>query len=264
MPTITTAEATLYYEEYGAGPPLIFLHGRSGNTLVWWQQIEAFAHSYRCILVDQRGWGRSGGVLPEPWADAFVPDLDAVLAALGVSEFAVVAQSMGGITANVFCGRYPGRVQAAVLCGTTGGFVPPAVQSLYYTAMTLADEQRAGWTGDSLAHPALGAHLYREQPNLARLYVMLSALNAPPRIAPDAGPPGPHEHQWHLPPHTLLIYGEEDALYPPEIVEAVAAEVPGCTALPVARTGHSVYFERPELFNDAVAAFLREHFQAQA
>ena len=126
MPVIERGGSTLYYERYGSGRPLVFLHGMAGNTLVWWQQVAFLEERYRCILVDQRGWGRSTGPLPEPWTDAFVPDLEAVLEELGVEEFAVVAQSMGGWTVDAFCRSNPGRVLAAVMTGTTGGYVPPA------------------------------------------------------------------------------------------------------------------------------------------
>jgi len=103
VPVIEWGESTLYYESYGTGRPLVFLHGMAGNTLVWWQQVAFLEERYRCILVDQRGWGRSTGPLPEPWTDAFVPNLEAVLEELGVEEFAVVAQSMGGWTVDAFC-----------------------------------------------------------------------------------------------------------------------------------------------------------------
>ena len=138
MPVIERGRGTLYYETYGSGRPLVFLHGMAGNTLAWWQQIAFFEKWYRCILVHQRGWGRSTGPLPEPWTDAFVPDLEAVLEELGVEEFAVVAQSMGGWTVDEFCRSNPGCVRAAVMTGTTGGYVPPGTEAVYQKARETA------------------------------------------------------------------------------------------------------------------------------
>jgi len=50
----------LYYEDTGGhGPTVLFLHGAGGNHLSWWQQVPAFAEEYRCVTVDQRGFGQS-------------------------------------------------------------------------------------------------------------------------------------------------------------------------------------------------------------
>ena len=54
---------SLYYEDTGGNAPtLLFLHGAGGNHLSWWQQVPVFGDEYRCITVDQRGFGRSSDV----------------------------------------------------------------------------------------------------------------------------------------------------------------------------------------------------------
>ena len=63
----------LYYEDTGGNAPtLLFLHGAGGNHLSWWQQVPVFAEEYRCVTVDQRGFGQS------PWsrlsANLMLPD----------------------------------------------------------------------------------------------------------------------------------------------------------------------------------------------
>ena len=53
----------LCYEDTGGnGPTVLFLHGAGGNHLSWWQQVPVFAEEYRCITVDQRGFGQSAAV----------------------------------------------------------------------------------------------------------------------------------------------------------------------------------------------------------
>jgi pimeloyl-ACP methyl ester carboxylesterase len=50
----------LYHEDTGGpGPTVLFLHGAGGNHLSWWQQVPVFAEEYRCVTVDQRGFGQS-------------------------------------------------------------------------------------------------------------------------------------------------------------------------------------------------------------
>ena len=55
---------------------------------------------------------------------------------------------------------------------------------------------------------------------------------------------------------TLFIVGEEDQLIAPAIIEAMHKKMPGSQFAKVPGAGHSVYFECPDAFNDALAAFL--------
>ena len=55
---------------------------------------------------------------------------------------------------------------------------------------------------------------------------------------------------------TLFLTSDEDGLIWPELSEAVHAQVPGARLVRVERAGHSTYFERPDVFNREVAAFL--------
>ena len=66
----------LYYEDSGGNAPaILFLHGAGGNHLSWWQQVPVFAEEYRCVTVDQRGFGQSPDVPggPGPTATTSAP-----------------------------------------------------------------------------------------------------------------------------------------------------------------------------------------------
>ena len=63
---------------------------------------------------------------------------------------------------------------------------------------------------------------------------------------------------------TLFIVGEVDQLIAPAIVEAMHKKVPGSQFAKVPGAGHSVYFEKPDEFNETVLAFLREAEQMRS
>ena len=256
VPVIKQKDSALYFEVHGAGRPLVFLHGMGGNTLVWWQQVPFFSRHYQCILVDHRGWGRSSGLLPEPWTDAFVPDLEVVLDQLGVGEFAVIAQSMGGWGVSAFCNTHRERIQAAVLTGTTGGFVPPQLRSLYENARVRAREMQSLWQLGHGPHQALGSRIYNEQPALAQLYIMLSGLNQPLNRNLSTGLPLSETNNLHLIDNTFFIYGDEDVVCPRQVIEAAAKETSGSVTHCVPHSGHSTYFEFADVFNKKVLNFL--------
>ena|SRR5215467_5569924 len=98
MPFFQTADGTrLAYEDYAAGPPIVFVAGWALNGDMWEYQVPFFAErGYRCVLPDRRGHGRSdrppAGYDPGTRAD----DLAALIEHLDLREITLVAHSAGG------------------------------------------------------------------------------------------------------------------------------------------------------------------------
>jgi pimeloyl-ACP methyl ester carboxylesterase len=100
----------------GDGIPILLVHGLAGASLTEWYQVAPkLAVERRVILVDHRGHGLSapGDIRFEVDDDA--DDLAGVLDDLGVAQVDVVGYSMGGIIAQAFALRHPGRVRKLVL-----------------------------------------------------------------------------------------------------------------------------------------------------
>src|SRR5260370_40047224 len=57
----------------------------------------------------------------------------------------------------------------------------------------------------------------------------------------------------------LFISGREDVVFPPRAAAALAKLVPGAQLESVPEVGHSVYFQRPEVFNRVVSNFFEMH-----
>lgn len=57
----------------------------------------------------------------------------------------------------------------------------------------------------------------------------------------------------------LFISGKEDVVFPPPAAAALASLVPGAQLESVPEAGHSVYFQRPEIFNRVVSNFFETH-----
>ena len=97
----------------------------------------------------------------------------------------------------------------------------------------------------------------QRNPNLANLYLQISRIN-PPRHDPAGGQPGgpgaADLSQLTVP--TLFFVGEDDQISPPQVIEAGAKAIPGSRVLKVPEAGHSVYFEKPDIFNFEVLRFI--------
>ncbi|GAC1347400.1 MAG: bromoperoxidase [Myxococcales bacterium] len=113
----------LYYEDHGAGKPVVLIHGWPLSGRSWENQVPALIEAgYRVISYDRRGFGWSS----QPWGgydyDTFAADLDALLQHLDLKGAALVGFSMGGGEVARYIGRYgTGRVAKAVFAAA----VPP-------------------------------------------------------------------------------------------------------------------------------------------
>src|SRR5438094_8660362 len=175
MPFMTKDGFRLYYEDTGGNAPVImFLHGAGGNHLSWWQQVPVFAGEYRCVTVDQRGFGQSPDVPGGPGPAALGADAVALLDHLGISRAAIVAQSMGGWAAVGAAMRAPERLWAIVLANTVGNLTNPEIAAVRERLAAASPPRPA-----VLWHAAIGPTFRKQQPVRPFLYPQVAGLNAP-------------------------------------------------------------------------------------
>lgn len=97
-------ENTIYYEDYGAGQPVILIHGWPLSQKAWEQQVWKLVESgYRCISYDRRGFGLSDA----PWDgydySTLASDLDALIRELDLRDCILAGFSMGGGEVVRYC-----------------------------------------------------------------------------------------------------------------------------------------------------------------
>ena len=197
MPHATSAGAKIYWEEHGAGDPLLLIMGL-GATLEWWQRlIPVFSASYRTIVYDNRGVGRSDVPLGPYAIPQMAEDAVAVMDAAGIASAHVFGASMGGMIAQELALNHPARVRSLILgCTACGGT----------QAVPAEKEVRA----------ALGARskMTREEAMWVMAPYIFDAGTLRERVAGLTMP-------------TLVIHGETDRLVPAENGRIVAKAIPG-------------------------------------
>jgi len=247
----------LYYEDSGGdAPTVLFLHGAGGNHLSWWQQVPVFAEEYRCITLDQRGFGRSSGV-SEQGPVSLATDALVLLDHLGVTRAALVTQSMGGWAAAGAVLKSAGRFWSVVMANTVGNLINPEIAALRQR-LAAASPPRP----PVLWHAALGPTFRKAEPARSFLYASIAGLNAPlPPAFREAMQrlTTPVERYAAASVTTLFLSSDEDGLIWPELSEKVHSHVPGSEFVRISGAGHSTYFERPDVWNREVGAFLKAH-----
>lgn len=251
MPRFEVTDAELYYEVHGQGPTVVFAHGIGGNHASWFYQVETFAHSYQVVTIDHRGFGLSTD--PERRGrEQFIGDLKALLDHLGVSEAALVGQSMGGGTVAGFTCSYPERVRALVLADTIAGYAEDGSIKIRMDAV------RAATDGLSQTERVLGPRIRAKSPALSVLYGQIASFNNY-TLKSIIGTP----RRWSAAELSatrvpvLFVVGLHDILFPADVVRMVQAQIPGSHLVEIADTGHSAYFENPVEFNDSVLSFFQ-------
>lgn len=254
MPYAALDGVDLYYEEHGAeGPPLVLAHGFFGNHAAWYQQIPFLEQHYRVVTYDQRGFGLShdkSGAGPGQAVD----DLRNLLDHLDIASCALAAHSMGGNCCLGFAVQYPERVRALVMADTLGNVVLP--EPLKQTQ----EERAQSIRGLSIVQRVLSEAFAQANPEAVQLFLQVYSFNQGHTPASQPRPRVPitlEEAAGTLAalPVQFLV-GEKDLLQPVDIVTSVAESIPGCELTVVPGAGHSVYFERPDVFNDTVHGFL--------
>src|SRR5262249_11383255 len=143
MPHLTTDDGVkLFYEEVGAGTPVVFVHEFAGDHRAWEAQLRHFGRRYRCIAYNARGYPPSD-VPPEPERysqDRARDDILAVLDGLGIDKAHIVGLSMGGFATLHFGFAYPKRARSLVVAGCGYGAAPD--RRAQFAAETAAMAQR--------------------------------------------------------------------------------------------------------------------------
>jgi 3-oxoadipate enol-lactonase len=253
MPHVKSHDASIYYEVHGEGPPLVLAHGAGGNAQIWWQQVPYFASRHRVVTFDHRCFGRSA-CAPESFKpEFFADDLIAILDALEIDRISLVCQSMGGWTGLRMALHHPERLSALVLCGTPGGIVTD--QIIAAAQRITKDAVEGGIKGNA----ALALGFQEREPGLSFLYDQIGAHNtgfSPELLGQLANALiEPDELKSYATP-TLVISGEEDALFPTDAIREIAGLIPGAELQTIPESGHSPYYEVPEIFNQMVDEFL--------
>src|SRR6266496_2831395 len=101
----------LYYEIYGTGKPLIFLHGNGGSIRSSSEKIEYFKKYFKVIAIDSRGHGKSIDTTSKQLTYVqMANDIKVLLDSLNIDSAFVSGQSDGGILGLLLAINFPGKI----------------------------------------------------------------------------------------------------------------------------------------------------------
>jgi 3-oxoadipate enol-lactonase len=257
----------VYYEIHGEaqGTPLVLVMGMAGSCRGWLAlQVPEFAPQHRTVIFENRGVGDSqdpGG--PFSTAD-LADDLAGLLDALGIERAHVLGVSLGGMAAQEFALRHPGRLERLVLTGTYAR--PDAKRRLL-----LEKWREMARSGTSPEVFVLERLLWTLQDETLEQKDLIEAMS---ESFPGSGLPiSPDlfvrqcdaclrhdsvDRLRQIPHRTLVICGRQDQLTPPKLHRELADEIPNARLVTLSYGAHLIMAESAQRFNETVLQFLGE------
>ena len=251
MPFARTSDGCeLHWEENGAGPPIVLIHGFASHLARNWRDtkwMEVLAGAgFRAIAYDQRGHGESTKLYdPARYAlTRLADDVIAVLDAAGADRGVLMGYSMGSRVALEAALRNPGRVGALVLSGIGANFRDFGGREgdREIVARALEADDPTGFSPAALTYRRFAEASRGDGRALAAFWRRTNRGLGPEDLSPIRAP-------------VLVVAGDEDAVAgdPRPIAEAI----PGARAVLLAGKNHATAVGARE-HREAVLAFLRD------
>lgn len=265
MPLAQANGIELFYEEQGAGDPLLLVMGLGADHLGWMFQLPAFARSHRTIVFDNRDVGRSSHTGGGYAIADLVGDTLGVADALGLERFHLLGLSMGGAIAQQVALKAPERIATLTLAATWAGASPAyAHAKVANWERELRDASRDEFF-DSMLLLTMSERFF-ETPGAvenARRLMRANPYPQPPEaFLRQARATMEHDLRGRLGELTMPVHAiasEHDLLIPPFKQAELAALIDGAQLTTIARAPHALHLEHAAEFNAAVLEFLARH-----
>jgi 3-oxoadipate enol-lactonase len=257
VPLLSVRDTRLFYEEWGKGPPLLFVHGLGSSTEDWSAQIEAFRDEYRVIVVDLRGHGRSEKEPGPRTVQSLADDVAALLRALEAVPAHVVGVSLGGMVSLELAAGHPELVSTLTVANTGPEVIPRSLGDRWkiwqrYLLLRFVSMQRLG---QILAGRLLPGSEH-EQSRTA--FAERFAKNSKEVYRDTLGAIVGWSVVARLPSIAcpVLVIAADQDYSPLEAKKAIADGVQNGRLVVIRDSRHATPVERPVAFNEALHQFL--------
>jgi len=238
---VSVGDLEMYYEEYGAGKPLLLLHGFGGCSQNWHPFIENLP-GYRLLLVDLRGHGYSNNPQKNFRHRQAANDVFLLLEKLQIDQFDAMGMSTGGMLLLHMSTSQPARIRSMVLISTTTNFpdqaraimrrasydtLPPEVKEMYRECAKRGESQIRELIAQFNA-------FYDDQDDMNFSSQTLSSITT----------------------RTFIVHGDRDNFFPLDIAENMRDSIPNSTLWVIANGEHVPIYDAVDDFTSKALAFL--------
>ena len=234
--------ARIWYAAYGAGTPVILLHGGLGHSGNWGNQVPVLVENgYSAILIDSRGHGRSTRDEQPYTYELLASDVLAVMEALRIERAGLVGWSDGACTALILASKAPERVAG-----------------VFFFACNMDPSGTKEFEFGTLVQRCFNRHVkdYAQlSPTPDQFDEFAGAVGLMQRTQPNYS--AEELAQIHVP--VVIVHGEHDEFIKREHAEYLARSIPGAEFVDLPHVSHFAPLQRPEQFSTAMLTFLSKN-----
>jgi pimeloyl-ACP methyl ester carboxylesterase len=244
-----------YWDTGGQGPTVVFVHPMAGSARSWIYQQPVFAKSgYRVIAYSRRNHYNSDMADKENPGIAS-EDIQDLADYLKLGKFHLVGAAQGGNVTTDYAISHPERLLSLVLSSRTAGVKDGAVAK---AVDMLKPEQ---WGKLPRWFQEIGPSYRAANPEGLKLWIEINETMASRKGGGRQRSANviSAEMLESMTVPTLLITGTADLTAPPSLVRQAARHIPHSEVVIVTETGHSLFWEQPDIFNRTVLDFFSRH-----
>jgi len=263
MPSIKINEIQMYYEVQGKGEPVVFISGLGGDHTVWNELLPRFTNSYRCLIFDNRGVGKTDKPKGVYSIGSFTKDVNNLMEVIGIPTAHIIGISMGGAIAQELAINYPEKVRSLILVSTwpkTDCFL----REINESAITLVKKldrtsfwrEHLLWCFTPAFYESNKEKIEAVRESLSEITQPVDAFVAQIRACID------HDTLDRLDTiksPTLIIVGDGDIITSPKFSALLKENIRDSRLTIIKGSGHSVTSQKPDRFVHEVLNFLRSH-----
>jgi len=272
LQTVQVEAYRLCYVVKGKGEPIVLIHGYGAGMWVWEKQMDALSKNYQVFAVDLPGHGFSDRPKIEYTPETYVRSLNCFMEGVGIEKAVLIGNSMGGGIAWGMAVSFPETQKKLILIDAAPPDVLDQVQNdsfrmlvevkdlPFFPYLLIASRNRGSIKGvleECVSNRSLITREITDRAfQLLRITGTTWVLTSTFKHATEALS---FKESLSLIPHpTLVIWGEQDLIFPVRVGEKLHSVIPRSILRTIPQSGHIPMWETPEAVNPLLLSFLQE------
>jgi N-formylmaleamate deformylase len=243
-----------YLRTGGAKPPLVLLHGLTGNGACWTPLARALENTYDVVMPDARGHGQSSTPLQGYRYEDYASDVIALIAKLGLDAPILLGHSMGGMTATLVASQAAVTIRGVALIDPT--FLSPQRQRDVFDSDVA--EQHCKLLGQN-EHDVLAQLRLRHPHRSAEIVELLASARLQTRMNTFdvLVPPNPeYQNLISTIDMPILLVISDSGVVSLETATELQSHNSNLRIELIADAGHGIHYDQPERVEAVVSSFL--------
>ena len=250
----------LAFDDVGAGPCVVLIHGHPFDRALWLPQVEVLATEFRVLAPDLRGFGASPITPYLVTLREYAQDVEELLARLGIERAAAVGLSMGGLVAMDLVTTHPERWWALGLVATTVEPVTPEEAAVRRERADLVERDGMQVLVDYMHTGLYGTRAAPEvRSQVDAMMTRASAAGAAAALRGRAERPDYRPRLREIDIPTFVCRGSEDVWSNETVTAEIVAHLRHPELLVLAGAGHLPNLEAEDVFTPNLMEFFARH-----